>query len=52
VLEAQARRESAIGIDLSGLWDEAAEAHLSLYAELLGARGPVRRGAPVSVPAE
>ncbi len=36
ILAAQARKAEAIGVDLAGLWEEAARAHLGFYDRLLG----------------
>lgn len=50
VLKAHARREAAIGVDLSGLWDEAALAHLALY-DGLTAPASIRRPEAQASPA-
>ncbi len=51
ILEAHARRADAVGVDLSSLWDEAAEAHLRIYERLLRAQAAPEMRA-LSLPAE
>jgi hypothetical protein len=51
VLKAHTHRQDAKGVDLSGLWQEAADKHLLVYERLLQQRlGPERRA--ISLPAE
>jgi glycosyltransferase involved in cell wall biosynthesis len=51
ILAAHARKGEAKAVDLSALWDEAAEAHLALYRDALGSMAAGLR-LPVSFPAE
>jgi glycosyltransferase involved in cell wall biosynthesis len=49
LIEAHARKDAARAVDLSALWDEAAEAHLALYRRLRPADAGASR---VTLPAE